>query len=197
MILVIDNYDSFTFNLVHLIGGLGAKVHVVRNDAISVAGALAMAPAGILLSPGPCSPAEAGICVDLVGAARRAGVPLFGVCLGHQAIIAAAGGEVVRAGRQMHGRLSPITHAGAGVFTGVPSPFQATRYHSLAGRRASLPADLHITAEAADDGEIMGVMWGDVRCQGVQFHPESIASEHGSRLMQNFLLLTNAPGSSA
>ncbi len=185
MILVIDNYDSFTFNLVHYLLELGAEVEVVRNDAISVAGALALKPEAVLLSPGPCTPNEAGICLDLIGAAADTRLPLFGVCLGHQALGQAFQGRVVRAPNLMHGKTSPITHNGTSVFKGIPSPFTATRYHSLVVDRDSLPPVLEITAEA--DGLIMGLQHRDLPLAGVQFHPESIATEHGHRLLANFL----------
>ena len=186
MILVIDNYDSFTFNLVHYLEELGPQVEVVRNDRLTVAQALAMAPAAVLLSPGPCTPNEAGICLDLIAAAADRGLPLFGVCLGHQALGQAFQGRVVRAKEQMHGKTSPIFHNGHSVFAGLPSPFTATRYHSLIVDRASLPPVLEITAETAD-GTIMGLAHRDLPLHGVQFHPESIATEHGHRLLANFL----------
>lgn len=185
MILVIDNYDSFTFNLVHYLLELGPEVEVVRNDALSVAQALALKPEAVLLSPGPCTPNEAGICLDLIGAAADTGLPLFGVCLGHQALGQAFQGRVVRAPKLMHGKTSPITHNGTSVFAGLPSPFTATRYHSLIVDRDSLPPVLEITAEA--DGLIMGLQHRELPLMGVQFHPESIATEHGHRLLANFL----------
>lgn len=179
MLLLIDNYDSFTYNLWHYLGELGADVVVRRNDALTPAEALAMAPEGIVLSPGPCDPDRAGICLDLI--ARAAGqVPILGVCLGHQAIGQAFGGRVTRAPQPMHGKVSDIRHIGTGVFAGLPSPFRATRYHSLIVDRASLPACLEITAET-DDGLIMGLAHRTLPVHGVQFHPESIASEHGHR----------------
>ena len=185
MILVIDNYDSFTYNLVHYVEAMGAPTHVVRNDKISVAAALAMTPAGIILSPGPCTPNEAGICLELLRAAP-ADLPIFGVCLGHQAIGQAFGGAVVGARAILHGKISPISHTGGGLFSGLPSPFAATRYHSLAVRRADLPPCLVVDAQT-DDGEIMGLHHRDRPIFGVQFHPESIASEHGHAMIANFL----------
>ena len=185
MVLMIDNYDSFTFNLVQYLGELGAEVEVVRNDAITLDEIAARAPSRIVVSPGPCTPSEAGISVPLIQ--RFAGeVPILGVCLGHQAIGQAFGGRVVRAARVMHGKLSPIVHDGTGVFGGLPSPFTATRYHSLAIERASLPDALEVTA-TADDGEIMGVRHRSYPVEGVQFHPEAILTEHGRRLLANFL----------
>ena len=184
-ILVIDNYDSFTFNLVHYLQQLGPEVEVVRNDALSVSAALDMQPEAVLLSPGPCTPNEAGICLDLIAAAADRRLPLFGVCLGHQALGQAFQGRVVRAPRLMHGKTSPIHHGGRSVFAGLPSPFTATRYHSLIVDRASLPPVLEVTAEA--DGLIMGLAHRDLPLHGVQFHPESIATEHGHRILANFL----------
>lgn len=183
-VLVIDNYDSFTYNLVHFLGELGAKMVVRRNDAIGVEEAMAMNPEAIVLSPGPCTPNEAGVCLDLI---RRAGgeIPLFGVCLGHQSIGQAYGGEVVRAPTLMHGKLSAITHEGKGVFRGLNSGFDATRYHSLTVAPESLPDDLIVTAMA--DDVIMGLMHRSHPVHGVQFHPESIASEHGHTILKNFL----------
>ncbi len=185
MILVIDNYDSFTYNLVQYLGELGAVVEVHRNDAIDVAGIAARTPEGILISPGPGNPDEAGVTLAVV---RELGpeLPLLGVCLGHQAIGQAFGGRVVRAGRLMHGRTSPIEHAGKGVFHGLPSPFTATRYHSLIVERASLPAELEVTAWTAE-GEIMGLRHVRHPIEGVQFHPESFLTEHGHALLQSFL----------
>ena len=185
MLLLIDNYDSFAYNLVHYLGEEGASCVVRRNDAISVEDALALKPQAIVLSPGPCTPDEAGICVELVRAAAGR-VPLLGVCLGHQAIGQAFGGKVVRAKAPMHGKLSAIRHDGTGLFRGLPSPFRATRYHSLIVERASLPADLAVTAET-EDGTIMGLAHRRHPVWGVQFHPESIATEHGHRLLANFL----------
>jgi anthranilate synthase component 2 len=187
MILLIDNYDSFTFNLVHYLGELGAECDVRRNDAISVEAAVALAPDSIVLSPGPCTPNEAGICLDLIRAVAGR-VPLLGVCLGHQAIGQVYGGEVVRAPKPMHGKTSPVHHGGSDVFAGLPSPFLATRYHSLTVRPESLPAELVATAHTAD-GVIMGLRHAVHPLYGVQFHPESIASEHGHDLLANFLHL--------
>ncbi|MDD3838741.1 MAG: aminodeoxychorismate/anthranilate synthase component II [Phenylobacterium sp.] len=190
MILVIDNYDSFTYNLVHYLNELGADTVVYRNDAISVQDALALKPEGVLLSPGPCTPNEAGICLPLLNAAP-ADLPILGVCLGHQAIGQSLGGEIVRAKSIMHGKTSPIHHKGKGVFEGMPNPFTATRYHSLAIREDSLPAELEVTAWT-DDGEIMGVQHKTRPIYGVQFHPESIATEGGHDLLANFLRLAKA-----
>ena len=186
MLLLIDNYDSFTWNLVHYLGDLGAEVKVVRNDALDVAGVLALAPQGIVLSPGPCDPDQAGICLPMVTAAAEARVPLLGVCLGHQSIGQAFGGRVIRAGEIVHGKMGTIHHAGAGVFAGLPSPFKATRYHSLIVERATLPDALEVTAWL-EDGTIMGLRHRHAPIEGVQFHPESIASEHGHQLLRNFL----------
>lgn len=191
MLLLIDNYDSFTWNLVHYLGELGAEVKVVRNDALDVQQAIGMRPAGIVLSPGPCDPDQAGICLPLTLAAAETGVPLLGVCLGHQTIGQAFGGKVVRCHEIVHGKMGTIHHRGQGVFAGLPSPFQATRYHSLVVERDSLPAALEITAELAD-GTIMGLRHRSKPIEGVQFHPESIASEHGHALLRNFLALTQA-----
>jgi anthranilate synthase component II len=185
MFLLIDNYDSFTYNLYHFLGELGARLTVKRNDALTVQEAVALAPQGIILSPGPCTPNEAGICVDLIKAVAGR-IPLLGVCLGHQAIGQAFGGQVIRGPVPMHGKLSQIAHRNSGVFRDLPSPFTATRYHSLIIDRASLPDSLDITAET-DDGLIMGVAHRQFPIHGVQFHPESIASEHGHRLLANFL----------
>ena len=193
MILLIDNYDSFTFNLVHFLGDLGARCAVHRNDRLTVAEALALRPEAIVLSPGPCTPNEAGICLNLIAAAAGAGVPLLGVCLGHQAIGQAFGGEVVRAALPMHGKVSDILHDGSDVFAGLPSPFRATRYHSLVVRRDTLPAALIETARTAD-GLIMGLRHADLPIWGVQFHPESIASEHGHALLRTFLTLADRAG---
>jgi anthranilate synthase component II len=186
MLLLIDNYDSFTYNLVHYLGELGADVVVRRNDALDVAAAMALRPAGIVLSPGPCDPAQAGICLDLTLAAAAAQVPLLGVCLGHQTIGQAFGGHVVRCHEIVHGKMGVVHHQGLGVFSGLPTPFAATRYHSLVVDRASLPDCLAVTAELAD-GTIMGLQHRTLPIQGVQFHPESIASEHGHALLRNFL----------
>ncbi len=185
MILLIDNYDSFTFNLVHYLGEIGARTKVVRNDALTVAEALAMEPEAIVLSPGPCTPTEAGICVDLIRAAAGR-VPVFGVCLGHQSIGQAFGGRIVRAPELMHGKTSPILHEGEGVFATLPSPFEATRYHSLIVEEESLPEELVITARSPD-GLIMGLRHREHEIHGVQFHPESIASRHGYDILRNFL----------
>ena len=188
MILVIDNYDSFTWNLVHLIGATGAPVEVERNDALSISDAIARRPAGIVLSPGPCSPVEAGICLGLVPAAIEAGIPLLGVCLGHQSIVQAAGGRIIRAGRLMHGRTSQIRVTKPDpLFAGLPDHFTATRYHSLVAEASTLPDQIEVFAEAEDDGEIMAARWKDQPVWGVQFHPESIASEFGAQLIGNFL----------
>ncbi|ROT95862.1 anthranilate synthase component II [Histidinibacterium lentulum] len=186
MLLLIDNYDSFTYNLVHYLGELGASVEVRRNDAIDVQAAMALRPAGIVLSPGPCDPDQAGICLALTAAAAETRTPLLGVCLGHQTIGQAFGGRVVQAGEIVHGKMGRIRHEGRGVFAGLPSPFEATRYHSLVVERATLPEALEVTAEL-EDGTIMGLAHRSLPIQGVQFHPESIASEHGHRLLRTFL----------
>jgi len=185
MLLMIDNYDSFTYNLVQYFGELGEQVRVARNDEITTDEIAALAPERICISPGPCSPAEAGISLEVLR--RFAGqVPILGVCLGHQAIGHAFGGKVVRARTLMHGKTSPIEHKGAGVFGGLPQPFTATRYHSLAVERDTLPDSLEITAWTAD-GEIMGLRHRTLAIEGVQFHPESIATEHGHAMLRNFL----------
>ncbi|MCT4684710.1 MAG: aminodeoxychorismate/anthranilate synthase component II [Roseicyclus sp.] len=186
MLLLIDNYDSFTWNLVHYLGELGAETRVVRNDQITVQEALAMAPEAIVLSPGPCAPAQAGICLPLTRAAAGAGVPLLGVCLGHQTIGEAFGGRVVRHSEIVHGKMGEILHEGKGVFAGLPSPLKATRYHSLVVERESLPDALEVTAELAD-GTIMGLRHRTLPIEGVQFHPESIRSEHGHAMLRSFL----------
>ena len=186
MLLLIDNYDSFTYNLFHYLGELGAETRVVRNDGIDVQAAMALNPSAILLSPGPCTPDDAGICLALTLAAAETGTPLLGVCLGHQAIGQAFGGRVVRASEIVHGKLGTIHHEGKGVFAGLPSPFHATRYHSLIVERATLPPALEVTA-ALEDGTIMGLRHRERPIEGVQFHPESIASEHGRHLLRNFL----------
>ena len=186
MLLLIDNYDSFTYNLVHYLGELGADVVVKRNDALGVNEAMAMGPEAILLSPGPCDPAQAGICLELTRAAAAAQVPLMGVCLGHQAIGEMFGGKVVRCHEIVHGKMGKMKHDGTGVFAGLPSPFDATRYHSLIVERESLPDSLEVNAEL-EDGTIMGLRHKELPIHGVQFHPESIASEHGHKLLQNFL----------
>jgi anthranilate synthase component 2 len=185
MILVIDNYDSFTYNLVHYLNELGAETLVHRNDALSAAEALALKPQGVLLSPGPCTPNEAGVCLDILRDAPE-DLPIFGVCLGHQAIGQAFGGEVVRAKALMHGKTSQIHHNGQGVFAGLKDPFTATRYHSLSVERQVLPEALEVTAWT-EDGEIMGVQHRTRPIHGVQFHPESIATECGHDLLANFL----------
>ena len=185
MLLMIDNYDSFTYNLVQYLGELGQEVKVVRNDEMSVAAIEALAPERVVISPGPCTPNEAGVSLELIR--RLAGrVPILGVCLGHQAIGQAFGGKVVHAKTLMHGKVSRIHHAGTGVFRGLPTPYDATRYHSLAIERESCPADLEVTAWT-DDGEIMGVRHRSLPVEGVQFHPESILTQHGHALLRNFL----------
>jgi anthranilate synthase component 2 len=189
-VTLIDNYDSFTFNLVHYLGELGAEVSVWRNDEITVPDALASKPDAIVLSPGPCTPNEAGVCLDLVRSANET-TPMLGVCLGHQAIGQAFGGDIVRAPAPMHGKVSRISHRARGLFRGLNGPFQATRYHSLIIERASTPAELEITAES-EDGIVMGVEHRDRPVFGVQFHPESIASEHGRQILRNFLDLAAA-----
>ena len=188
MLILIDNYDSFTYNLVHFLGELGAACEVHRNDKITVDEVLRSKPKAIVLSPGPCTPNEAGICLELVDAAARADLPMLGVCLGHQAIAQAFGGKIVRAPVPMHGKLSVVRHQGEGLFKGLPSRFNATRYHSLMVERASLPDCLHVTAETPD-GIIMGLQHTAHPIHGVQFHPESIASECGHDLLANFLTL--------
>jgi anthranilate synthase component 2 len=187
MILVIDNYDSFTYNLVHYLAELGAEMVIRRNDTLTVDEALALQPTALLLSPGPCTPNEAGICLDLIAAAPDS-LPILGVCLGHQAIGQAFGGQVIRAKALMHGKTSQVIHQGSGLFEGLPSPFTAARYHSLAVRLESLPDALVATAWT-DDGEIMGLAHRTRPIHGVQFHPESYATEHGHRLLANFLRL--------
>lgn len=188
MLLLIDNYDSFTWNLYHYLGELGAEVAVHRNDAISVEEAIALRPEGIVLSPGPCDPDKAGICLELIERAARE-IPLLGICLGHQAVGQAFGGRIVRAPQPLHGKVSSVSHSGKGVFAGLPSPMQVTRYHSLMVERETLPRELEITAES-EDGVIMGLQHRELPVHGVQFHPESIASEHGHQLLRNFLSLT-------
>jgi anthranilate synthase component 2 len=187
MLLMLDNYDSFTYNLVQYFGELGEDVRVLRNDQTTVADIAAMKPERICVSPGPCSPAEAGISIELIQSFAGK-LPILGVCLGHQAIGAAFGGDIVRAQQIMHGKVSNITHTGTDVFTGLPSPYAVTRYHSLAIRRDTLPDCLEITAQT-DDGEIMGVRHKSMPVYGVQFHPESVLSEHGHALLKNFLEL--------
>ena len=188
MILLIDNYDSFTWNLVHLIGAMGFEIDVRRNDALTPTEALALAPQAIVLSPGPCTPNEAGICLDLVRAAEKAGAPLFGVCLGLQSIAQGLGGKVVRGRKLMHGKTSRIAHSGEGLFAGIPQTFTATRYHSLIADPETLPACLDVAARSADDSEIMAVQHKSAPIAGVQFHPESIASEFGGEIFRNFLV---------
>ncbi len=184
-VLVIDNYDSFTFNLVQYLGELGARVEVFKNDAIDVAGIRERRPDGVLVSPGPCTPNEAGVSLEAVGTLGGE-MPVFGVCLGHQAIGQAFGGRVVRAARLMHGKTSPILHDGRGLFEGLPSPFEATRYHSLLVERDSLPACLEVSAWTAE-GEIMGLRHKELRVEGVQFHPESVLTSEGKRLVANWV----------
>jgi anthranilate synthase component 2 len=191
MILVIDNYDSFTYNLVHYLAELGADMEVHRNDALTVEQALSLKPSAILLSPGPCTPNEAGICLGLLAAAP-AEMPILGVCLGHQAIGQAFGGTVIRAKALMHGKTSQITHTGTGLFEGIPNPFTAARYHSLAVKLEGLPDALVATAWT-EDGEIMGLAHRSRPIHGVQFHPESYATEHGHRLLANFLRIAGLP----
>ena len=186
MILLIDNYDSFTYNLVHYLGELGAEVKVVRNDALDVQAAMGLKPEGIVLSPGPCDPDQAGICLPLSLAAGETQVPLLGVCLGHQTIGQAFGGKVVRADEIVHGKMGTIHHEGKGLFQGLPSPLQGTRYHSLIVDRATLPDVLEVTAWL-EDGTIMGLRHREKPIEGVQFHPESIRSEHGHAMLKNFL----------
>ncbi len=190
MIVLIDNYDSFTFNLVHYLGGLGADVVVRRNDKISSDEVMALEPDGIVLSPGPCTPTEAGICLDLIGKAASS-VPILGVCLGHQAMGQAFGGKVVRAPVPVHGKLADISHTNSGVFRGINGPFMATRYHSLVVDRATMPKALIANAQTTD-GLVMGMMHESLPLHGVQFHPESIASEHGHLMLKNFLDLAAA-----
>jgi anthranilate synthase component 2 len=192
MLLLIDNYDSFTYNLVHYCGELGADVHVVRNDALTVAEALALAPSAILVSPGPKDPAQAGICLELTRAASKSRIPLMGVCLGHQTIGEAFGGKVVRCHEIVHGKMGTIHHEGKSVFAGLPSPFEATRYHSLVVERDSLPDCLEVTAELSD-GTIMGLAHRELPVHGVQFHPESIRSEHGHKMLKTFLDMAKEP----
>ncbi|MCC6318038.1 MAG: aminodeoxychorismate/anthranilate synthase component II [Gemmatimonadaceae bacterium] len=191
MILMIDNYDSFTFNIVQYLGELGANVRVVRNDEMPVDDLLALGPERVVVSPGPCAPDQAGVSLEVI--TRFAGrVPVLGVCLGHQAIGQAFGGQVVHAQELMHGKVSPVEHLGVGVFAGLPTPFIATRYHSLAVARSTLPAQLEVTAWTAD-GEIMGLRHRTLDVEGVQFHPESILTEHGHALLRNFLTRPATP----
>ena len=185
MFILIDNYDSFTYNLFHYLGELGARLEVHRNDKISVKDVMAKHPQGIILSPGPCDPDKAGICLDLIAAAAGK-VPIFGVCLGHQAIGQTFGGKVIRAPKPMHGKVSKVHHNGKGIFRDVPNDFTATRYHSLTVDPASFPDALEITAQS-NDGVIMGLVHKKLKIYGVQFHPESIASEHGHKILANFL----------
>jgi anthranilate synthase component II len=192
MILVLDNYDSFTWNLVHYLQELGAAVEVVRNDQIGVGQALSTGADAFLISPGPCTPNEAGISLDLVAACAEAGKPLLGVCLGHQAIGQSFGGTVSRAGQLMHGKTSLVSHDGTGLFEGLPSPFTATRYHSLIVGEGDLPAALIVNARS-EDGTIMGFRHERLPIHGVQFHPESIATEHGHAMLANFLRLAGIP----
>ncbi len=197
MILLIDNYDSFTYNLYHFLGDLKAEIVVRRNDALTVEQALALKPDGIVLSPGPCDPDKAGICLPLIHAAAERRLPLLGVCLGHQAIGQAFGGEVVRAPVPMHGKVGVMTHEGKGVLAGLPSPFKATRYHSLIVDRTTFPDCLEIAGETVDPQTgirlVMALAHRELPVHGVQFHPESIASEHGHRILANFLALTRPP----
>ena len=190
MIVLIDNYDSFTFNLFHYLGELGAEVVVHRNDKLASADVLAADPDAIVLSPGPCTPNDAGICLDLIQRASDT-IPMLGVCLGHQAIGQAFGGNVVRAPTPVHGKLSEIRHRGSGVFRGINAPFQATRYHSLVVERESLPGELRLTAET-DDELVMGISHSRLPVHGIQFHPESIASDYGHVILKNFLELAAA-----
>lgn len=192
MLLLIDNYDSFTYNLVHYVGELGAEVVVHRNDALNVQEAMAMNPAGIMLSPGPGTPDQAGICLALTEAAAETRTPLLGVCLGHQTIGQVFGGTVHRHSEIVHGKMGTMHHANKGVFSGLPSPFEATRYHSLVVDRATLPDVLEVTAEL-EDGTIMGLQHKELPIHGVQFHPESIASEHGHAMLRNFLDIMKVP----
>ncbi len=192
MLLLIDNYDSFTYNLVHYFGELGANVVVRRNDALNVQEAMGLNPAAIILSPGPCDPDQAGICLALTEAAAETRTPLLGVCLGHQTIGQAFGGKVVRCHEIVHGKMGTMHHSGQGMFRGLPSPFLATRYHSLIVDRATLPDCLEVTAWL-DDGTIMGLRHKTLPIEGVQFHPESIASEHGHQMLRNFLESANVP----
>ncbi len=192
MLLLIDNYDSFTYNLVHYLGELGADTKVIRNDELNVQEAMALNPAMIMLSPGPCDPAQAGICLALTEAAAETKTPLIGVCLGHQTIGEVFGGKVIRCHEIVHGKMGTMHHTGKGLFKDLPSPFEATRYHSLIVERESLPDCLEITAEL-EDGTIMGLQHKELPIHGVQFHPESIASEHGHKMLQNFLVLSKVP----
>ena len=188
MLLLIDNYDSFTYNLVQYLGELGAEVTIRRNDDLTAAEVMGLKPSAIVLSPGPCGPEQAGICLDLIHAAKASATPLLGVCLGHQAIGHAFGGTVACAPIPMHGKTSDIRHQGLSVFQGLPSPLRATRYHSLLVERGDLPAELQVTAES-DDGLIMGLTHRTLPIHGVQFHPESIATQHGHAMLRNFLTM--------
>ncbi|RYG35953.1 aminodeoxychorismate/anthranilate synthase component II [bacterium] len=194
MILVVDNYDSFTYNLVQYLGQAGAEVTVKRNDEITIPEMQAMKPDGIMLSPGPCTPKESGICLDVLRAALDGtlSMPLFGVCLGHQAIAHVAGGEVRQAERIMHGKASLVSHDGKGLFEGMPNPFRAIRYHSLIVTRDSMPKGFFSTAESQDDHEIMGLRHETLPIEGVQFHPESVLTENGFRIVENFVRRTEA-----
>jgi anthranilate synthase component 2 len=192
MLLLIDNYDSFTYNLVHYLGELGAEVVVKRNDELNVQEAMALNPSAIMLSPGPCDPAQAGICLAMTQAAAETQTPLIGVCLGHQTIGEAFGGKVVRCGEIVHGKMGTMHHTGKGLFKDLPSPFEATRYHSLIVERETLPDCLEVTAEL-EDGTIMGLQHKTLPIHGCQFHPESIASEHGHKMLQNFLDCVKVP----
>lgn len=198
MILVVDNYDSFTYNLVQYLGECGAEVEVVRNDKIDLDGIVAMKPDGIMLSPGPRTPAMSGVCIQVSGEAllaggRLAGIPVFGVCLGHQTLGAVAGGTVERAGRIMHGKTSMVKHDGKGAFDGMPNPFRAVRYHSLVVTKDSVPDGFIVSATAEDDGEIMGIRHESLPVEGVQFHPESVMTEEGMRIVKNFVEMTTQP----
>ncbi|MGB0750050.1 MAG: anthranilate synthase component II [Magnetospiraceae bacterium] len=188
MFILIDNYDSFTYNLVHFLGELGAEIEVHRNDAITPEAVLDKHPEGVILSPGPCDPDQAGICLDMVAKAAAVQMPLLGVCLGHQSIGQAFGGKIVRAPEPVHGKVHTFTHTGTGLFTEVPTPFKATRYHSLVVDRSSLPDCLGVSAET-EDGLIMAMAHKELPIHGVQFHPESIASDHGHHLLKNFLTI--------
>jgi anthranilate synthase/aminodeoxychorismate synthase-like glutamine amidotransferase len=192
MILLIDNYDSFTFNLAHLIGELGEEVRVMRNDALTAQEAIDVDAEAVVLSPGPCTPNDAGICLDLITAAACAGTPIFGVCLGMQSIAQSFGGVIRRAGRLMHGKTCGVVHAGGGLFVGLPSPFTAVRYHSLVADHTSLSNQLTVTARSDDDNEIMALAHVSLPIFGVQFHPESIATEYGAKLFSNFLAIIRA-----
>lgn len=192
MLLLIDNYDSFTWNLVHYLGELGAEVDVVRNDTISVEDALARRPEGVVIGPGPCDPDKAGICLPLTAALAEARISLLGVCLGHQTIGQAFGGRIVQADQIVHGKLGHIRHQGQGLFAGLPTPLEATRYHSLVVERASLPECLDVTADLAD-GTIMGLRHRDLPIEGLQFHPESIRTAQGKAMLQNFVNSLKVP----